>query len=197
MGLLTPPYNLITPHDAKGNLDATKAAGCLSGLCVDDDALYVGSTFGPPMSDPRANAAPLERYTSPHPLVLCSSPPALKVALTLALPGPVPCTLHPVPCTLHPAPCTLHPVPCTMHHAPCTMHAAPCTLHPASCTPHPSPAPCTPHPSHSDLGGRCTSPTCLEAVAPTLASFCQQANAEDVGATSGTTERFRTGLNLT
>ena len=48
LGLLYPPWNVIVPKDDKGLLDTSKSEGCLTGLCVDQDALYVGSLHGPP-----------------------------------------------------------------------------------------------------------------------------------------------------
>jgi hypothetical protein len=47
-GTLMPPYNAKHAIDDKGALDRTAPAeGCLTGLCVDEHALYVGSTYGP------------------------------------------------------------------------------------------------------------------------------------------------------
>lgn len=48
LGLLMPPFNVLTPRDPKGNLDPKRSVGCLTGLCVDDDALYVGTLYGAP-----------------------------------------------------------------------------------------------------------------------------------------------------
>ena len=49
LGLLLPPFNAHVSLDAKGAVEREAAApeGCLTGLCVDDDALFVGSTLGP------------------------------------------------------------------------------------------------------------------------------------------------------
>ena len=48
LGVLLPPYNAKSPLDERGGLDPTRSEGCLRGLCVDADALYVGSTCGAP-----------------------------------------------------------------------------------------------------------------------------------------------------
>ena len=50
LGLILPPFNAHVSLDAKGAVEREAAApeGCLTGLCVDDDALYVGSNLGPP-----------------------------------------------------------------------------------------------------------------------------------------------------
>lgn len=60
-GTLMPPYNAKLSTDAKGGLDRTAPAeGCLTGLCVDEHAIYVGSNYGPPriLALPRTQTPP-------------------------------------------------------------------------------------------------------------------------------------------
>jgi hypothetical protein len=71
LGMLVPPHNVVVQRDAKGNVEPSRGQGCLSGLCVDDDALYVGTTAQPP----RILRLPRKIFT-PGPPLPAAPPPA-------------------------------------------------------------------------------------------------------------------------